>query len=226
MNTGFDPHCLVQIPALPFSSCARAVQSQMSYLTSLGLLCLGCFIGMLIALTYHVGGLNTSDKCLACGEHSEYVSNCHYGCLSVQWAVLCVKQSGGRRDVIHVWQFINQEGYLEAEQMSDRSLLWEVTSSALPFKLCSEEHRTGGRVLPQSAWDEPLWPEPISSGHHGASAGHHEAAHGRWQAAQGDLRAPGDGAHLCESMSCWSTFLSCRACLPSLFWMRDFVGLH
>lgn len=80
MNTGFDPHCLVQIPALPFSSCAKAVQSQMSYLTSLGLFCLGCFIGMLIALTYHVGGLNTSDKCLACGEHSEYVSNCHYGC--------------------------------------------------------------------------------------------------------------------------------------------------
>lgn len=80
MNTGFGPQCLVQIPALPFSNSARAVQSQMSCLTSLGLLCLSCFTGMLRALTYRVGGLNTSDKWLACGEHSDYVSNCPDGC--------------------------------------------------------------------------------------------------------------------------------------------------
>lgn len=39
-----------------------------------------CFAGMLRALTYRVGGLNTSDKWLACGEHPDYVSNCPDGC--------------------------------------------------------------------------------------------------------------------------------------------------
>lgn len=70
-DTGFEPCCLVQI---------RAVQSWMSYLTSPGLCCLNCKIGMMIALTYQVGGLNESDQCLACSDHSVYVSSCYYGC--------------------------------------------------------------------------------------------------------------------------------------------------
>lgn len=33
----------------------RAVQSWMCYLTSLGLRCVHCYMGMLIAITYHAG---------------------------------------------------------------------------------------------------------------------------------------------------------------------------
>ena len=32
--------------------------------------------------------------------------------LSIQRALRCVEQFGETRDVIHVWQFINQEEYL------------------------------------------------------------------------------------------------------------------
>lgn len=80
---------------------------------------------MLIALTHPAGGLTTSDKCLACGEHSECVSNYCYGCFEHPSSHMCRAVGGGgrgERDVIHVWQFINQEGHLEAEQMSDWSL--------------------------------------------------------------------------------------------------------
>lgn len=91
----------------------------MSYLTSLGLHCLNYYMGMITALTYHVGGLNTSDQCLACSEHSVYVSNCYYGCSEHSVGSQICGVIWGRRDEIRVWQFINSEEHCWEGQMSD-----------------------------------------------------------------------------------------------------------
>ena len=120
---------------------------------------------------------------------------------SIQWVLRRVEQSGEMGAVIHEWQFVNQAERRQKDRLSGKSLRWGMTSSVLPFQLCSEEHGAGGRVLPQSARDEALWPEPVPPGLHWTSAGRPEAAHGCRQAAQGHLRAPGDRAHLREGAS-------------------------
>ena len=115
------------------------------------------------------------------------------------------------------WVAVHWPDWMSEGQVSGQSLQRGITSSVLPFQLCAEEHGPGGRVLPQSARDEPLWPEPVPPGLHWASTGHHETAHRCWQAAQGHLRAPRDRAHLREGTS--SPVLPPAFFLPSLWRM-------
>lgn len=68
-----------------------------------------------------MGGLNASDRCPACRDHSVFVSSC-YGCFHHSVSSQMCGVIWGNRDAICAWQFINQGrtslGWTDVRQVS------------------------------------------------------------------------------------------------------------